>query len=167
MCVCFFFSPNVGLESLYQFYCSSLRALYRERLFRDFVHFVATDTSANNHASIEVRSDSFLPSLHKYASCPTITTITNSTPLLVVVVDAHERHSPCTPSQRVELLSWSPRLFGILGFTGPLVVGLDAHVCFPSSSPSSSSFFFFFFTHSDSISSGGLVLFALGFAIVL
>lgn len=36
-----------GLDALYRFYCSSLRALYRERLFRDFVHFVAADSSEN------------------------------------------------------------------------------------------------------------------------
>lgn len=39
---------RTGLDALYRFYCSSLRSLYRERLFRDFVHFVSSDLSDNS-----------------------------------------------------------------------------------------------------------------------
>ncbi len=42
-----------GMDSLYRFYCASLRSIFRERLFRDFVHFVAAE-AADNTPGVEV-----------------------------------------------------------------------------------------------------------------
>ena len=42
------------MDALFRFYCASLSALYRDRLFRDFVHFVAAE-AADNTPGVEVR----------------------------------------------------------------------------------------------------------------
>lgn len=47
------------MDALYRFYCASLRTIYRDRLFRDFVQFVAAE-AADNTPGVEVRQSVML-----------------------------------------------------------------------------------------------------------
>lgn len=47
-------SHVAGMDALFRFFCASLRSIYRDRLFRDFVQFVAAE-AADNTPGVEVR----------------------------------------------------------------------------------------------------------------